>query len=160
MLYSLNVNNNKIRHSKYILFYIQLYYTEKWLNTLQFWKENEKKVLYRKSSFLDNYTDPNFFYKIKRNVHFKPTNIIVENWYRLEYPHKSASQLYFDLFSSKLQLKKGNAICKLTYGFFSFIIVAAYDGLCRFQQHSTSPEKCFYIDSCGLWLHTWAQNID
>lgn len=89
------------------------------------------KVLYQRSTYPDNYTDPKFLEEIKRNVHFKPVDsrTAVLKSTRIS-TQISVTVIFWAVF---LQLKEGNGSWELTYGMFSCLIVAAYVVSFRFN---------------------------
>lgn len=83
-----------------------------------------KKVLYLRSSYPDNYTDPKFLEEIKHNLHFQPVDsrTAVLKSTRIS-TQISVTVIFWAAF---LQLKEENYFWELTYGMFSFLVIAAY----------------------------------
>ena len=83
-----------------------------------------EKVLYQRNGYLDNYTDPKFLEEIKRNVHFEPVDsrTAVVKSTRIS-TQISVTVIFWSLF---LQLEEGRSMWEISYGIFSFLIVAAY----------------------------------
>ncbi|XP_046646210.1 phosphatidylinositol N-acetylglucosaminyltransferase subunit C-like [Daphnia pulicaria] len=106
-----------------------------------------EKVLFKKSSFPDNYTDPKFLDEIKRNVHFKPidTRTALLKSTRIS-TQISVTVIFWAVF---LQLKDGSAIWEVTYGIFSFIIIAAYVVSFRFNNILPVLKNVFLFIAVG-----------
>ena len=110
-------------------------------------KGNWAKVLYQKSSFPDSYTDPKFLDEIKRNVHFKP----IDSQTALLKSTRISTQISVTVifWAVFLQLKEGNAIWEVTYGIFSFIIIAAYVISFRFSNILPVLKNVFLFIAMG-----------
>lgn len=110
-------------------------------------KDKWAKVLYQRSSFPDNYTDPKFLDEIKRNVHFKP----IDSRTALLKSTRISTQISVTIifWAVFLQLKEGNSTWEVTYGIFSFIIVAAYVVSFRFNNILPVLKNVFLFIAVG-----------
>ena len=93
------------------------------------------KVLYQRTAFPDNYTDPKFLEEIKRNLHFKPVDwkTATSKSTRIS-TQISITVIFWSVF---LQLQEENNYSELTYGIVGFLVVGC--SIVSFRMNNILP---------------------